>query len=694
MNVRPGLPENQISEKGAFAMESLIEGIDNLQVLGSFKFENCQALAKDIVSTQPELLSTTRALMFDTEGKVLVLGNTKDSSRGATYEVPGGKVVESVKEYKAFIEADLEEKVKIILATVLDEIAEETQLFLADGVFRYEGTVKQPFTEPYYLKGDHSTRQNPLTSRAVFWFSGALPPLYKERVRAGTTLNEKGCQEDAHDEFLTFPGKDYEQHQDLMAANSHLPEELKNRIVEVGHRAVADQVYRVIDGDYDRKTKLNFNDRKSLRPRHLRKIMQSSSYFYNAETKEIEIGKLKAVGARAMNCVRKFWGVDISETVSQAFYGIQNLADVVAFVGARGFNSEEDLEAIRLILIALDTYGILASKGFLRDDLEEVATDFRETYLNEFNFRDAQKTRKEENNVLWHNYDKYTFLDQSGKKHNVFVRKNAKAEQRIVNKYITKPNLSEETDIKDLLGLRFVFEDQKAVDAFNVWLDKRNVKVKLNIIRDEEEGSNVEGSGRAEKGEIKYIGKHTDLPCEVQIVPKALHMDDEKGLKHHSNYSAKQLLQGAIRIRNVAQMSNMFVSDTVLKLAKDIHIKPQDNWSNWRESFFKGPDDAWYSFDTIFAALNTDGLIQGQEKVLKYFLGALNVQCNINQNEMTVADWYHLFNAPQSFCADSNNAHKLKKIYSRISKLKAQHLQKVVVPILKSKIESPNTNTN
>ncbi|NCP67450.1 hypothetical protein GW756_02105 [bacterium] len=689
MNVELPVTAEIAGETCQETIEDLLNSIDDHQVLGDFKFEGCKALARDLAALEVETLPTTRALMFDTKGEVLLLGNTKDSTRGATYEVPGGKVSNSLNDYKDFIKSSLAKKVESILATVLDEISEETQLFMTDGVFRYEGAVIGNLDGAYFLKGDNTNYTTPLNKRQVFWFSGALPPLYKERVRAGQTLNEKGKQEDEHDEFITVPGKEFQNHTDVLAQNSELPDKLKNRIVEVGYRAVADQVYSVIDNDYPQKTKLNFTDRSTLRQRHIRKLMQSSSYFYNEKERKLEVQKIKIVGARAMNCVRNFWGVDISEKVSQAFYGINSLADVVNFVGGRGFSSEQDLEAIRLILIALDTYGILAAKGFLRDDLEEVATEFRERYLKEFNFKPATKAHKEESNVLWKNYDKYTFRDQSGKTHNVFVRKNAKAEPRIVNKYITKPTLSEDSDIKDLLGLRFVFEDQKAVESFNSWLDKKNVKEKLEIKRDEEEGSNVEGSRRADQGEIKYIGQHVYLPCEVQIVPVELHKEDEKGIKHHSNYSGKQFLQGAARIGNTGLMSNDRVSQKVQKISGEIGIKPVDNWTNWRESFFKGPDDMWYSFETAFSIMNTDGLIKDQERVLKAFLALLNGQCGISQQEMTIADWYHLFNAPQSFVSNPQNLRRLKRIYPRLSKLKAQHLQKVVIPIIKSKVE-PN----
>lgn len=694
MNIHSISPKEAPVDSANNLAESVLEKIEDIQIIGNFKFEGCRALATKLAVLNPEALVTTRALLFDTKGSILVLGNNNDSSRGPSYEVPGGKVTESLTDYHDFNEASLTERVKKILENVLDEIAEETQLFLYDGVFRFQGSVEKELDKPYFLKEDRHYFSTPLKQRQVFWFSGALPPLYQERVRTGQMVDENGNQEDVHDGFATIPAKDYERNSDLMALNSEIPPELQSCLVEVSHRTVADQVYRVIDSDYPNKTKLNFNDKSFLRPRHIRRLIQSSRYFYNAETKELNLDGLKIVGTRAMNCVRNYWGVDISEKVSEAFYGIRTLADGVSFVGAREFNKEEDRETIRLILVALDTYGILASKGFLRDDLEVMATDFRERYLSEFSFKPATKTEKEETNVLWKNYDKYIFVDQSGKSHSVFVRKNAKAEERIVNKYITKPTLSADSDIKDLLGLRFVFADQKAVEAFNSWLDKRNIKTKLSIKRDQEEGTNIEGSERSGRGEIKYIGHHADLPCEVQIVPQSLHKEDEKGLKHHSNYRAKQMMQGSGRIGNLSKLANNRIEERIRVLSEEIKVKPADTWTDWRLSFFKGPNETWFSYENAFAALNTPGLIKNQDAVLKSFFMVLNSQCGISQQEMTTADWYHLFNAPTSFCSNPNNRYRIKQIYPRIAKLKAQHLQKIVIPIMESTLETDNPQKN
>lgn len=674
--------------KGSEKVEILAQ-IEDIQVVDGFFFKGCKELASDILEAGDHELLTARGLLFDTQANILVLGNKNSSSRGASYECPGGKVSDKLCELGTFEQAGLEEQVKLVLNAFLREVHEESKLFLIEGSFRYEGPMEDSFVgDPYYLEDDKELKSKPFSGRVTLWFSGALPPLAKECVQVGTKMDANGKQEDEHDEAVLMAAKDYVWDKSLLAKNSQLPGNVVSRLLKISQTAISDQVSRVISGADKGKTKLDITTGEHLSAQNVVEIIKSNRYFFDSETRKLDRKKVHEIAPKAIACVRNAWGIDIPEEVTRAFYRIHSVRDVINFVAAKDFTGSEkakERKAIQLILDALEIYGVLAEKGYLRDDLEDEARKFRAQYLKEFKFKPVKKNKKEELSPLWEDYDKYIFIDQSGNKHNVFVKKNAKAEERVVNKYLTKPTLSLESDIKDLLGLRFVFEDSKAVQAFNAWLSKNKVLEKLNITQDTEEGSNVEGSNRAQSGEIKYIGSRSGLPCELQALPQALHQSDESGVKHHKNYVVKQSSQGGLRVDNHELYTHNYVNTQIRMLAKELKIKPDDLWHDWRRSYFKGPGEVWYSFEAVCRTMNTPAIRDNQEEVIRSFLSALNSQCSIS--EMDTADWYHLFNAPEDFCSNPSNLYRIEKIHPRLSNLRSNVIIKSVVPALETALE-------
>lgn len=710
MNVQhPRSSENE----SLIGVEEIVATIEDDQTIGGFRFKGCQQLARDLIEIEsiPDNLLTCRGLGFNQNLDMLLLDNEDGSSRGRSFEFPGGKVFDNPEAYEGFAHYDLKRKVTSVLANFLNEMEEETSLILRESAYTYEGWSDAPFSDPpYYFKSDRSFKTKPLQNRTVLWFSGVLPPLYKERLRPGTTIDSEGQKEDEHDGFEVAEATDYDYYLPLLDSNSHLPEFIKAKIVTIARQAVKGQVKRVIDGDFQDKTSLSITSNEAIKWEEIRELLESVPHYCSTgDLEDFEVDKMHEVSLRAFQCVREIWNISIPERVTATFNQIRNVNDLKLFVGGRPRLrkkpiklNEAELKAVRFIMVAMSIYGTLASKGFLRDDLDEVADKCRDEYLKIFNFQgsiprvsksrkkkdgksDSQsktkkaqtsilqplpKDKKEQSDPLWANYDKYKFVAQDGMIHTVFVRRNAKTEDRIVNKYLSKPSLNIGKDIKDLIGLRFVFEDSIGVNAFSDWLAKENILQTLGMREDTEVGTSIEASPRSEKGERKYIGLYDNLPCEVQIIPRSLHEEDETGLLHHSNFSGKQFAQGGLRIDNHEGFSETQIREKIKETAKTTKRKVNDVWADWRNSIFKTSDERWHSFEAVLSAMNISGMRENQDDIIKAAFAELGKKCNLREGEMTLNDWYHIFNSPGTFVENKMNHNRARKILDGLQSVK------------------------